>query len=194
MLNIVLFGAPGAGKGTQAERLVEKYGFNHISTGEVIRAEMNSKSPLGISMHEYISRGELAPDQLVIDMVADYVEHHKNCAGNIYDGFPRTTVQAEEFDKIMEQHSMAVDVMLSLDVPDELLIERLLLRGKDSGRADDANIEVIRNRIDVYKVQTAIVASFYNQHGKFISVDGVGSPDEVTARLCKEIDALFMAK
>lgn len=194
MLNIVLFGAPGAGKGTQAERLVEKYGFNHISTGEVIRAEMKNQTPLGVSMQEYISKGELAPDQLVIEMVADYVANHKDCAGNIFDGFPRTTIQAEEFDKIMNKNGMSVDGMLSLDVPDELLIERLLLRGKDSGRADDANIEVITNRIDVYKAQTAIVADFYAKQGKFVSIDGVGSLDDVTGRLCGEIDALFAAK
>ena len=190
MLNIVLFGPPGAGKGTQADLLKERYGLNHISTGEVIREEIRNGSALGKRVEEYIARGELAPDGLVIDMIADYVQAHRECAGNIYDGFPRTTVQAEEFDKIMGRHGLSVDLMLFLDVPDEVLISRLLLRGKESGRADDANAEVIKNRIDVYKAQTAVVADYYAKQGKYAAIDGVGTIEEIFGRLCTEIDAL----
>ena len=128
MKNIVLFGAPGAGKGTQAAKLKEKYSLNHISTGEVIRAEIAAETELGKSMKDYISRGELAPDALVIDIIADYVKSHSDCAGNIFDGFPRTTAQAEAFDKIMARDGMKVDVMLELVVPEEELVKRLMLR------------------------------------------------------------------
>ena len=191
MLNIVLFGAPGAGKGTQAQRLVERYGLNHISTGEVIRAEIRSGSPLGQSMQEYISRGELAPDSLVIDIIADYVKSHADSAGNIFDGFPRTTPQAEAFDRILHGCGLKVDAMLEMDVHDEELVRRLMLRGKESGRADDASEEVIRNRLDIYKRQTAVVADYYAAQGKFVAVNGLGSEDEVCDRLCSEIDKLL---
>ncbi len=189
MYNLVLFGPPGAGKGTQAEKLIEKYGFNHISTGEVIRQEIKKGSDLGRSVQKYIESGQLAPDSLVIDIIANYVENNKDAKGNIFDGFPRTTVQAEAFDKIMAKNGTPVDMMLSLEVDDNILIERLLGRGKISGRADDCNEEVIRNRIDVYKAQTAVVADFYKKQNKHKAVNGVGTVDEVFARLCKEIDA-----
>lgn len=190
MKNIVLFGPPGAGKGTQADKLVAKYGFNHISTGEVIRQQIKAETELGLSVKAYIERGELAPDSLVINIIADYVMNHTEGAGNIFDGFPRTTHQAEEFDKIMTANGQKVDAMIALTVPDEELIKRLLLRGQDSGRKDDADESVIRNRIDVYKAQTAIVADFYSAQGKYVEVNGVGSIEEIFERLCAEIDKL----
>lgn len=191
MFNLVLFGPPGAGKGTQAEKLIKKYGFNHISTGEVIREQIRKRTELGLSVQSYIEKGLLAPDELVINIIADYVASHKDAKGNIFDGFPRTTVQAEAFDKIMNSNGIPVSVMLSLEVPDEELVKRLLLRGKESGRADDSNESVIRNRIDVYKAQTAVVADYYKPQGKFHAVNGLGTIDEIFDRLCKEIDSLL---
>uniref|UniRef100_UPI00405709B9 adenylate kinase n=1 Tax=Alistipes sp. TaxID=1872444 RepID=UPI00405709B9 len=189
MLNIVLFGAPGCGKGTQAARLKEHYGINHVSTGEVIRGEIARNTPLGASMKEYISRGELAPDQLVIDIIEHYVAEHKADAGNIFDGFPRTTPQAEAFDQILEKEGLHVDVMVYMDVPEEELVRRILLRGKESGRADDASEEVIRNRISTYRAQTAIVADYYAKQGKYASINGLGTMDEVFDRIVKAIDS-----
>ena len=190
MINIVLFGAPGAGKGTQAAKLSAKYNINHISTGEVIREEIRRGTEMGRSVQEYIARGELAPDSLVIGMIARYVKSHGDCAGNIFDGFPRTTPQAEAFDKIMNENGLKVDVMLELSVPEEELVQRLLLRGKDSGRADDADENVIRNRIDVYNAQTAVVADYYRNQNKYAAVDGTGTIDEIFGRICARIDEL----
>ena len=190
MFNLVLFGPPGAGKGTQAEKLIEKYGFNHISTGEVIREQIRKGTELGRSVQSYIEKGQLAPDGLVIDIIADYVAKHKDAKGNIFDGFPRTTVQAKAFDEIMEKNGTPVSVMLSLEVPDEELVKRLLLRGKESGRADDSNEGVIRDRIDLYKAQTAVVADHYKPQGKHRAVNGLGTIDEIFGRLCQEIESL----
>ncbi len=193
MLNIVLFGAPGCGKGTQAAKLKEKYGVNHVSTGEVIRGEINRGTELGKSMSEYIEAGKLAPDQIVIDMIANYIVEHKEDRGNIFDGFPRTTAQAEAFDKILEENNDSVDIMIYMEVPEEELVKRILLRGKDSGRADDASEDVIRNRISVYNAQTAIVADYYTKQNKYAAIDGLGSMDEVFDRISEVIDAAIKA-
>ena len=189
MINIVLFGAPGCGKGTQAQRLKEHYGIDHVSTGEVIRDEIRRGTELGRSMEEYIREGKLAPDEIVIGMIEHYVTEHMNAAGCIFDGFPRTTVQAEEFDKILAKHGLQVDVMVDIHVPEEELIRRILLRGKDSGRADDASEDVIRNRIKVYREQTEVVGAYYARQNKYFEVDGVGSMDEVFDRICRVVDA-----
>lgn len=190
MKNIVLFGAPGAGKGTQAVKLVEKYGFNHISTGQVIRNEIAAQTPAGKQVEECIARGEFAPDDLVIAIVKNFMATHQDVEGSIFDGFPRNTYQAEQFDLLMNEWNSEVDVMLSLEVPEDELVERLLLRGKDSGRADDANEEVIRNRIRIYNEQTAPVADYYAAQGKHIAIDGTGTIEEIFERLCKAVDAL----
>ncbi|NBJ07302.1 adenylate kinase [Alistipes sp. Z76] len=189
MLNIILFGAPGCGKGTQAARIKEKYNINHISTGEVIRGEIARGTELGKSMQSYIESGRLAPDSIVIGMIRNYLKEHRDAAGNIFDGFPRTTAQAEEFDRILAEDGESVNVMVYMDVPEEELVKRILLRGKDSGRADDASEDVIRNRISVYRDQTAVVADHYDKHGKYAAIDGVGSMDEVFDRICEVIDA-----
>ena len=189
MLNIILFGAPGCGKGTQAARIKEKYNINHISTGEVLRQEIARGTELGRSMQSYIEAGQLAPDSIVIGMIRNYMTEHKDAAGNIFDGFPRTTAQAEEFDRILAEDGLSVSVMVYMDVPEQELVDRILLRGKDSGRADDASEDVIRNRIAVYREQTEIVADNYSKQGKYVAVDGVGTMDEVFEGICAAIDA-----
>ena len=190
MINIVLFGAPGCGKGTQAQRLKAHYGIEHVSTGEVIRDEIRRGTELGRSMESYIEAGKLAPDESAIGMVAIYVAQHKHAKGCIFDGFPRTTVQAEEFDKLLARHGLKVDIMVDIHVPEEELVQRILLRGKDSGRADDASEEVIRGRLDVYRQQTAVVSDYYAARGKYASVNGTGSMEEVFSRITDVIDQL----
>ena len=189
MLNVVLFGAPGCGKGTQSELLEKKFGLSHISTGEIIRSQIKAQTELGKQMQEYISRGELAPDSVVIGMVENYLAENKDIKGTIFDGFPRTTAQAEAFDAMLKKMGDDVDIMIYMDVPEEELVKRILLRGKDSGRADDASEDVIRNRIAVYREQTAIVAEHYSKQGKYVAVNGVGTLDEVFGRICEAIDA-----
>ncbi len=188
MLNIVLFGAPGCGKGTQSELLERRFSLCHISTGSIIREQIAAQTELGLQMKACIERGELAPDQLVIDMVAEYVTKHKEGVGVIYDGFPRTTAQAEAFDKILAQHGEKVTVMINMEVPEEELVKRILLRGKDSGRADDQSEEIIRNRIDVYNAQTAVVADYYSAQGKYESVPSLGTIEEVAERIAKVVE------
>ena len=167
----------------------EKYNINHISTGEVIRGEIARGTELGKSMQSYIEAGQLAPDSIVIGMIRNYMKEHMDAAGNIFDGFPRTTAQAEAFDEILAEDGESVSVMIYMDVPEEELVKRILLRGKDSGRADDASEDVIRNRIAVYREQTEIVAQHYTKQGKYVAVDGVGSLEEVFGRISAAIDA-----
>ena len=190
MLNVVLFGAPGCGKGTQSELLEKKFGLSHISTGEIIRSHIKAQTPLGQQMAEYISRGELAPDSVVIGMVEEYLSQNKGIKGTIFDGFPRTTAQAEAFDKLLESMGDSVDIMIYMDVPEEELVQRILLRGKVSGRADDASEDVIRNRIEIYNQQTAVVADYYRAQGKYVAVPSLGTIDEVFNRIAAEIEKI----
>ncbi len=188
MVNIVLFGPPGSGKGTQAAKLVEKYGIEHISTGDIIRSEIRAGTPSGKSVQEFIEKGQLAPDELVIRMIEGYLSTHKEVKGNIFDGFPRTIPQAEAFDEMLNANGLEVTLMVSLDVPDDELIDRILIRGKESGRADDSDIEVIKNRIRVYKEQTAVVADYYAGQDKYFSIYGQGTIDEVFSRIVAVVD------
>ena len=180
MINIVLFGAPGCGKGTQAALLKEHFGIEHVSTGEVIRGHIRRGTELGRQVQACIERGELAPDELVIKMIADYVAEHKESKGCIYDGFPRTTAE----------NGLKIDLMIRITVEEQELIRRILLRGKESGRADDASEAVIRQRLEVYWAQTAVVAEHYKAQNKYVKVDGQGSIEEVFERIVRQIEAI----
>ncbi len=189
MLNIVLFGPPGAGKGTQAEKLINQYNLVHLSTGDIFRANIKDETELGKLAKGYLDAGNLVPDEVTIKILESEVDKNPDAEGFIFDGFPRTTPQAEALEEFLDGKGTNISVMLALAVAEEELIKRLLLRGKDSGRADDANVEVISNRISVYNEQTAVVADFYSKQNKFQSIDGVGSIDEIFDRLCSTIDA-----
>lgn len=190
MTNLVLFGPPGAGKGTQAEFLKEKYNLVHISTGDVFRFNIKNETALGMLAKSYIDKGELVPDQVTIDMLNAEVEKNADAKGFIFDGFPRTNAQADALDKLMDSKDSQIDAMIALEVEDEVLVKRLIERGKTSGRADDANESVIRNRIKEYYNKTAILKDYYSQQNKYYGVDGVGSIEAITERLSKVIDSL----
>ncbi|MBR5642723.1 MAG: adenylate kinase [Salinivirgaceae bacterium] len=188
MFNLVIFGPPGSGKGTQSENIINKYGLVHLSTGDLLRAEKNSGSELGNKIKELIDNGNLVPDSMVEEMVKKNVAKNKDAAGFIFDGFPRTTTQAAWLDNMLAEHGQSVTLMLALDVDDNELRTRILERGKVSGRADDQNVSIIDNRISVYHQQTQPVMDFYSAQGKFVSVDGIGSLDEVFSRISTAMD------
>ena len=187
MKNIIIFGAPGSGKGTQSDLLVEKYGFKHISTGDVLRAEIKNETALGNEAKSYIDKGQLIPDALMINILAATYDSLCPCNGLIFDGFPRTIAQAEALKQMLAERNTEVSVMLELDVPEDLLVERLLNRGKTSGRADD-NLETIKSRLEVYHNQTSPLIEWYKNEGKRHQVNGVGSLEEIHANLCAIID------
>jgi adenylate kinase len=189
MLNIILFGPPGSGKGTQAQNMVDKYGILHISTGDLFRYEMGNNTPLGLKAKEYMSKGELVPDEITIGMLENKVNANPDVQGIIFDGFPRTIPQADALDKFLESKNTEVTLLLALDVPDEELVKRLLKRGESSGRADDRDENIIKNRISVYKSETSQVFDYYNQINKSVSIDGVGTIEEIFDNICKAIDA-----
>lgn len=188
MFNIVIFGPPGSGKGTQSERIIEKYKLVHLSTGDVLRAEKNSGSELGNKVKELIDSGNLVPDELVQEMVKAFVIKNKNAKGFIFDGFPRTTNQAAWLDNMLAEINASITLMLALEVDDEELKNRILSRGKVSGRADDQDVSIIENRISVYKQQTTPVMDFYNAQNKFSSINGVGTMDDIFNAICKTLD------
>ena len=187
-LNIVLFGPPGAGKGTQSERLIEKYGLIHLSTGDIFRANMKEETELGILAKSFISKGHLVPDEVTINMLKEEVLKHPNAKGFIFDGFPRTTVQAVALDEFLTSMNSSIKVMLALEVEENELRERLMKRALVSGRSDDADEKIIQNRINVYKNETAPVKTFYEKQNKFISIDGIGTIDDISGRIYAAIE------
>ena len=189
MLNIVIFGAPGSGKGTQSERIVEKYGINHISTGDVLRAEIKNGTELGKTAKGYIDQGQLIPDELMIDILASVLDSFKDSKGVIFDGFPRTIAQAEALKKMLAERGQDVSVMVDLDVPEEELMVRLIKRGKDSGRADD-NEETIKKRLHVYHSQTAPLIDWYKNEEKYQHINGLGTMEGIFAEICEAVDKL----
>lgn len=190
MTNIVLFGPPGAGKGTQAEFLKEKYNLVHISTGDVFRYNIKNETALGMLAKSYMDKGELVPDKVTIDMLNAEVEKNADAKGFIFDGFPRTSAQADALAELMDEKDSQINAMIALEVDDEILVERLLKRGETSGRADDADESIIRNRIKEYYSKTAILKDYYTKEDKYFGVDGVGSIEEITQRLSEVIDKL----
>ena len=190
MINLVLFGKPGAGKGTQAEFLKEKYNLKHISTGDVFRYNIKNGTALGTLAKSYMDKGDLVPDEVTIRMLREEVEKNPEADGFIFDGFPRTAAQAEALDNFLESKDMGINATIALEANDEILIERLLERGKISGRSDDQDVAKIRNRFDEYNQKTTPVKEFYEAQDKFHSVNGIGSIVEITERLTKVIEAL----
>ncbi len=189
MLNIVIFGAPGSGKGTQSARIVEKYGINHSSTGDVLRAEIKNGTELGKTAKGYIDQGQLIPDELMIDILASVFDSFKDSKGVIFDGFPRTIAQAEALKKMLAERGQDVSVMLDLEVPEDELMVRLIKRGKDSGRADD-NEETIKKRLHVYHSQTSPLIDWYKNEKKYQHINGLGTMDGIFADICEAVDKL----
>lgn len=188
MLNIVLFGPPGAGKGTQSAKLIEKYNLVHLSTGDIFRANIKNETELGKLAKSYIDKGQLVPDEVTIGMLSDEVNKNTKAKGFIFDGFPRTQAQAEALDTLLKNKNSSITLMLALEVEEEELRKRLLLRGKDSGRADDQNPEIIQNRINVYNAETTPVKDFYQNQGKYKGINGIGEIETIFEALCTAID------
>jgi adenylate kinase len=188
MFNFILFGPPGSGKGTQSEKLIEKYGLVHLATGDLLRSEIAAKSKLGLEAKAYMDRGELVPDQVVIGMISSALDTHQGAQGILFDGFPRTKAQAQALDELLQEKRTGINVVLALQVTEEELIKRLLNRGLSSGRTDDASEDVIKARIAEYHKKTSPVADYYHQFGKLVPIRGEGTVDEIFVYLCNEID------
>jgi adenylate kinase len=188
MINIILFGPPGAGKGTQSTKLIEKYSLTHISTGDLFRKHLKEGTPLGKLAQDYMSKGNLVPDQVVIDMVDDKIKSGGKISGIIFDGFPRTIPQAEALDKLLNKQNAPIKILVELVVPESELKKRLAERATKENRPDDAKPEVIDNRIAVYKAETAAVAGYYKNLNKYASVIGVGEVEDIFKNICREID------
>ena len=190
MLNIVLFGPPGAGKGTQSERLIKKYNLVHLSTGDIFRANIKGETELGKLAKSYMDKGQLVPDTVTIDLLRSEVEKYKEPNGFIFDGFPRTTAQAEALDAFLNEKNMSISATIALDVDEDMLVERLLKRGLESGRTDDQDEQKIRNRFEEYNTKTAPLIDYYKHQKKFYELDGVGEIAEITARLAGIVSQL----
>jgi adenylate kinase len=188
MFNLILFGPPGSGKGTQSEKLIAKYGLKHLSTGDLLRSEIAGQTPLGLEAKKIMDKGQLVPDEVVIGMISSALDNNPAAKGFLFDGFPRTAAQAEALDKLLELKNTSIAAMLALEVTEEELVKRLLKRGETSGRSDDTNETVIRARITEYKNKTTVVADYYEQFDKVVHVKGEGTVDDIFGALCKEID------
>ncbi len=188
MFNLILFGPPGSGKGTQSEKLIAQYGLKHLSTGDLLRSEIAAATPLGMEAKNFMDKGQLVPDEVVIGMISSALDANTAAKGFLFDGFPRTGAQAEALDKLLDLKKTAIHVMLALEVSEEELVARLLKRGETSGRSDDTNEQVIRARIVEYHNKTAAVADYYQKFDKVVMVKGEGGVEDIFAALCKEID------
>ncbi len=188
MLNIILFGPPGAGKGTQSTKLIGKYGLTHLSTGDVFRYNIKNETKLGVLAKTFIDQGELVPNELTNNMVKDFLERNANENGFIFDGYPRTIAQGKSLDKVLSEMGTSVNMMLALEVEEDELVKRLLERGKTSGRVDDQNEDTIRNRFRVYLEETSPLVAYYAEQGKYMGVHGMGTVDAIFDRLCDAIE------
>ncbi len=191
MLNLILFGPPGAGKGTQSEQLIDAYDLKHISTGDLLRAERKAGTELGVKANEYIAKGELVPDEVVVGMVRNFMKEHSASKGFIFDGFPRTTPQAEALDNLLAEFGAKIDIVLGLEVNEDELVKRLLLRGETSGRADDQSEETIRNRFKEYQTKTLPLMDYYAKKNSYIGVNGMGEIDHIQSSLREEINKVL---
>ena len=194
MFNLILFGPPGSGKGTQSEKIVEKFGLIHLSTGNLLRQEISDKTPLGMEAKNFMDKGQLVPDEVVIGMIDSSLEKHPDAKGFLFDGFPRTVAQAEALDKLLSLKKTGICKVLALDVDEDELVRRLLIRGETSGRSDDTNEEVTRRRFSVYKNDTEPVAEYYKHQDKFETVKGIGSVNEIFAAISSCIESELAAK
>ncbi|MFZ9660457.1 MAG: adenylate kinase [Chitinophagaceae bacterium] len=189
MFNLILFGPPGSGKGTQSEKLISKYGFKHLSTGDLLRAEIANKTALGLEAKGLMDKGQLVPDEVVIGMIRSALDANPGVPGFLFDGFPRTTAQADALDKLLHQKGTSIGVVLFLQVPEDELIKRMVSRAATSGRADDADENVQKKRLDVYKRDTLPVAGYYSEFGKVHEIEGVGAVEDIFKLICDQIDS-----
>jgi adenylate kinase len=194
MFNLILFGPPGSGKGTQSDNVVNKFGLKHLSTGDLLRREISEQTPLGVEAKKFIDKGQLVPNEVVIGMIDSSLEKHSDAKGFLFDGFPRTVAQAEALDKLLALRKSAISKVIALEVTEDELVKRLLKRGETSGRSDDTNEEVIRKRFAVYKSETEPVAHHYAELGKFESIKGEGSIEDIFAALSNAIEAEMAAQ
>jgi adenylate kinase len=194
MFNLILFGPPGSGKGTQSEKIMERFGLNHLSTGNLLRQEIAEKTPLGLEAKNFMDKGQLVPDEVVIGMIDSCLEKNPDARGFLFDGFPRTIAQAEALDKLLALKKTAISKVIALDVIEEELISRLIKRGETSGRSDDTDEDVIRRRFAVYKEETEPVAEYYKEQDKFEAIKGVGTIDEIFQTLSALIEAEMKAQ